>query len=98
MSPTNFERSSGTRSSRTRSKRRARNLVFAACAAVVLGSGPALADEDSYDPQRAGHPLRVIGYVMHPVGFALDWLVFRPAHWIGNFQPFRAVFGRTDAR
>jgi hypothetical protein len=33
-----------------------------------------------------------------PVGFALDWLFFRPVYWIGSHQPFRAIFGRTDSR
>ena len=79
-----------------RPTRRVRALVLAACAALVLASSPALAGGDEYDPQRAGHPLRIAGYVAYPVGFALDWLIFRPAHWIGGFQPFRAIFGRTD--
>jgi hypothetical protein len=93
MSPTNRERSC-----RARSKRRARKLLLAACAAVVLASSPALAEDDEYDPLRAGHPLRIAAYVVHPVGFALDWLFFRPVYWIGSHQPFRAIFGRTDAR
>lgn len=92
MSPMELEESC-----RAGSKRRARNLVFAACALVLLASTPSLAEDGDYDPQRAGHPLRIAAYVVHPVGFALDWLFFRPAYWIGSHQPFRAIFGRTEA-
>ena len=51
---------------------------------------------DDYDSKRAGHPLRIVAYVLHPVGVALDWLIFRPAWWIGSHDPFYALFGRTD--
>lgn len=68
-----------------------------ALAALTLTAGlavlatPALADE--YDRHRAGHPLRVIAYVVHPIGVALDWLVFRPAHWVGSQPVVRDIFG-----
>lgn len=65
------------------------SLVFA-CAALAFAA-PAAADE--YDPQYAGHPLRVIAYVTHPVGVALDLLIFRPAHWIGSYEPIALLFG-----
>ena len=52
---------------------------------------PALADE--YDPQRAGHPIRVIAYVAHPVGVVLDWLIFRPAHWVVSQPGLDEFFG-----
>ena len=63
-------------------------LVVAGLAALA---GPAAADE--YDSRRAGHPLRVLAYVLHPVGVALDYLVFRPAHWVGSQPVIRTIFG-----
>jgi hypothetical protein len=57
-------------------------------------AAPAAADE--YDPQYAGHPLRVIAYVAHPVGVALDLLIFRPAHWIGSYEPIALLFGHEE--
>ena len=64
-------------------------------AVLLLGSSfvsaPAAADE--YDPQRAGHPLRVIAYILHPIGVAFDYLLFRPAHYVGSQEPFRTIFG-----
>ena len=63
---------------------------------VTFAAAPALADE--YDSERAGHPLRVIAYAVHPVGVAFDYLLLRPAHWIGSQEPFRTIFGHTEDR
>lgn len=51
---------------------------------------------DEYDPKRAGNPLRIAAYVVHPVGVLLDYLIFRPAWWIGQHEPFKTIFGVTD--
>lgn len=52
---------------------------------------PARADE--YDPQRAGHPLRVVRYALYPVGVLLDRAIFRPAWAVGHWGPLRPLFG-----
>jgi len=67
---------------------------LAACllvAGVGVLAGPAAADE--YDARRAGHPLRVVAYVLHPIGVTLDYLLFRPAHWVGSLPVVRTIFG-----
>jgi hypothetical protein len=70
-------------------------LASAVLALCLLGAAsPAAADE--YDPNYAGHPLRVLAYVVHPLGVILDYLIFRPAHWIGNHEPAKTFFGHTD--
>lgn len=51
---------------------------------------------DEYDSQEAGHPLRIAAYVLHPVGVIIDWVIFRPAWWVGSHEPFYTLFGRTD--
>lgn len=66
------------------------------CAAVLGAAGPAAADE--YDPKRAGHPLRIIAYVLHPIGVAFDYLIFRPAHRVGHIEPVRTIFGHSGER
>jgi len=63
-------------------------------AALCLGAAPATADE--YEPSNAGHPLRIAAYVVHPVGVVYDYLLLRPAFWVGSHEPFRTLFGRTD--
>ena len=72
-----------------------RRKLAGGLALLLLGSaGPALADE--YDPKRAGHPLRIVAYVLHPIGVAIDYLILRPAHWVGSQEPFKTVFGHRD--
>lgn len=61
------------------------------CAGLAVLAGPAAADE--YDARRAGHPLRVVAYVLHPIGVTLDYLLFRPAHWVGSLPGVRTFFG-----
>jgi hypothetical protein len=71
-----------------------RVAAMALLAVIVLGAAPATADE--YDPDEAGHPMRIAGYLLHPVGVTLDFLILRPAFWVGSHEPFRTLFGRTD--
>lgn len=61
---------------------------------LLAAASPAAADE--YDPKYAGHPLRILAYVLHPVGVMFDVLLFRPAHWIGSHEPLKTLFGHTD--
>jgi hypothetical protein len=70
--------------------------TLALCVTLVALASPALADE--YEPQRAGHPLRIAAYVLHPVGVMLDLLIFRPAHWIGSHEPLATLFGHEKYR
>lgn len=51
---------------------------------------------DDYDPTQAAHPLRIVAYAVHPVGVALDWIIVRPAVWVGRHEPFRTIFGFQD--
>jgi hypothetical protein len=48
----------------------------------------------NYEPLRAGHPLRIVAYVLHPVGVILDYAIFRPFYWIGSHEPLRTLFGQ----
>jgi hypothetical protein len=65
---------------------------------LLLGSlticSAALADD--YDPQQAGNPLRIIAYVLHPVGVLLDYGLMRPAYWLVQKEPFKTIFGSED--
>jgi hypothetical protein len=75
----------------------ARGKALAALLAfcLLLGSvAPVSADE--YDPKRAGHPLRIVAYVLHPIGVLVDFLLLRPAHWIGSQEPMRTIFGHEE--
>lgn len=75
--------------------RRRRRLAVLVLGAWLLALGAPAAAHD-HDPEEAGHPLRIVAYALHPVGVALDWLVMRPAHWVGHHEPFRTLFGHED--
>lgn len=71
--------------------RRRSCAAFVFAALVLASASPAAADE--YDARRAGHPLRVVAYGVHPIGVALDWLLFRPAHWVVSQPVLSHIFG-----
>jgi hypothetical protein len=70
-------------------------VVVLVAAAWFVTALPARAEEP-YDPQRAGNPVRIAAYVAHPIGVILDYLIFRPAWWIGHQEPFKTLFGVED--
>jgi len=49
-----------------------------------------------YEPLRAGHPLRIIAYALHPIGVILDYAIFRPAYWIGSHEPIKTLVGQEE--
>ena len=76
---------------------RVRSLLSAIfLALVLLTTIPTAALADEYDDDSAGHPLRIIAYVLHPVGVAIDYLILRPAHWLVSTEPMKTVFGHED--
>lgn len=68
--------------------------VLALCLIAVASASPTRADD--YDEKSSGHPLRIIAYVLHPVGVAIDYLFLRPAHWLGSREPMKTIFGHED--
>ena len=70
-------------------------IVAAALLTVAL-SGTAsrarFAPTDEYDESQS-HPLRLIAYAIHPIGFAAEWLIVRPIHAVVSLPGFDAVFG-----
>ena len=76
-----------------------RLFAVALLLSLLLVGGPAFADDDAaarYDSTEAGNPLRIAGYVLHPVGVVLDTVIFRPLAWIGRHEPIKTLVGNTD--
>jgi hypothetical protein len=79
-------------SGRPKARKRLTGLLL-----LILLSGPASSvAAQEYEPDNAGHPLRILGYVVYPVGVVFDYLILRPAYWVGSHEPFRTIFGRTE--
>jgi len=62
---------------------------------LVLVSLPVRAEaHDAYDDSQS-HPLRIVAYVLHPVGYALEWLAMRPIHFVVSEPKLEPVFGHV---
>ena len=80
-----------------RALRTRQRLASTLLALVVMGIAAATPSRaDDYDAKSAGHPLRIVAYVLHPVGVAIDYLLLRPAHWLGSHEPLKTIFGHED--
>ena len=69
-----------------------RSTAALVAAAFLAGATPSSAEE--YHADRSGHPLRVLAYIVHPIGVILDTLIHRPLHWIGSHEPFKTLHGQ----
>ncbi len=69
-----------------------RNSVVAALIVSLLAT-PALAVDD-YDDSQA-NPLRIIAYVLHPVGYAVEWLFTRPFYRLVSQDDLEPIFGHV---
>ena len=78
----------------SRSKPARRWLAVGALLTLLLGAAPAVADE--HDSRASGHPLRIVAYLIHPIGVIVDTVLFRPAHWVVSHEPLKTLFGHTD--
>ncbi len=61
---------------------------------TLIFSATAPAYFDDYDDSQS-NPLRVVAYVIHPVGYTLEWLVARPLHALVSQPELEPVFGHT---
>lgn len=71
-----------------------RSIVCLSLVAVlaVYGSASAIPN-DEYDDSQS-HPLRLAAYLLNPVGVGLEYLVFRPFHWVvSRNETTEKIFG-----
>jgi hypothetical protein len=61
---------------------------------ALLAAAPAGADD--HRPDRSGHPRAILGAVLHPVGWLIDTLIFRPAHWLEHHEPLKTIEGHDE--
>ena len=68
-------------------------LLLVGTVFIALSSTPVFAYPDEYDDSQS-HPLRIAAYLVHPVGWLAEWLIYRPFHLIvSGTEPQEAFFG-----
>ncbi len=71
----------------------ARSFVIGLIVLSALGTKTLFAAPDDYDDSQS-HPLRVAAYLLHPIGWLTEWVVFRPFHFlVSATEPQEAFFG-----
>jgi hypothetical protein len=72
--------------------------VICLCAALTLGA-PCICHAQYNDQQNPreyqdedSQPIRLIAYVLAPLGFTLEWCVARPMHYVANDTALAPVF------
>ena len=68
-----------------------KRLILGVGMAVWLLAVPARA-HDAYDDSQA-NPLRLAAYAVNPAGFAIEWLVMRPIHFVVSQPALERIFG-----
>ncbi len=60
---------------------------------LILTAKPGWAERDEYDESQS-NPFRIAAYLLHPVGWLTEWVVFRPFHFlVSATRPQEAFFG-----
>ena len=74
-----------------------RKLIMVAVAAALLGSAQLsfAGGADDYDDSQS-HPLRLAAYIIHPIGWTLEWLVTRPFHELVAQPDLAPIFGHAS--
>lgn len=73
------------------------------CAALLVAAPNSAhaqyADSDQQNPKEYkdedSHPIRMIAYVLSPIGFMLEWTIARPAHYVATDSFLAPVFGQV---
>lgn len=70
-----------------------RILLLALTLCLILTARPGWAEWDEYDDSQS-NPFRIAAYLLHPVGWVTEWVVFRPFHFlVSATKPQEAFFG-----
>ena len=70
-------------------------LMLAVISMLGLGAGVARAADPALDEYEDSitHPLRMAYYLAHPIGFAAEWLIGRPFHYVISRPYLDRFFG-----
>ena len=69
-------------------------LILTLAAAFMVLSSVATADD--YERGEDDCPIRILAYVVHPVGMLAEYTITRPVHWVTKQIHLNKVFGNKD--
>ena len=69
--------------------------VLATVTVLVLGL-PGLASGGEYDDFEDAHPLRIVAYPLHAIGYGLERLITRPIHRLVSRPGLAPIVGHTQ--
>jgi len=74
-----------------------RKFIMVVAAVALLGSAQLsfAGGADDYDDSQS-HPLRLAAYIIHPIGYTLEWLVTRPFHELIAQPDLAPIFGHAS--
>ena len=71
-----------------------RLLLMLALATVLLAAPSSARAHDAYDDSES-HPLRIVAYALHPIGWGLEWIAMRPLHFVVSNPRLEHIFGHV---
>lgn len=63
-------------------------------AAWLVAAPGTVRAHDAYDDSQS-NPLLLVSYVIHPVGWMIEWTVMRPIHFLVSQPNLERIFGHT---
>ena len=73
-----------------------RFLVALSLSFTLLLTSAQIAPAHELEPEEAGHPLKAVRLVLHPVGYLLYHGLVRPTHWLISRPGAKKVFGHEE--
>lgn len=64
--------------------RRVQRTVAVCVVSTVVLASTAIAETEPYRDEKGTNPLRIISYVVQPIGTLIEWAIFRPLHAVGS--------------
>jgi hypothetical protein len=75
-----------------------RKTMMLAAALLMLATAnraAALGTVNEYTDQQS-HPLKVVQTILNPIGFTLEWLIFRPLHQLTAQEDLAPISGQVE--
>lgn len=70
-----------------------RKLLLIVLVIFVLSIFSSVSYGRDYTRGKDDNPVRVVAYIVHPFGMALDYAIMRPVHWVVKQTDLNKVFG-----